>query len=87
VWNIQYMRPDSHSALQVNSAFNITWVCPSRFLTSSSFTDHAQGCFALVAGRMGDIYGLRSAYLLGITFCTVWIAISGFMPVRTAPFE
>ncbi|RSH90888.1 hypothetical protein EHS25_010064 [Saitozyma podzolica] len=38
------------------------------------------GCFALVAGRMGDIYGLRSAYLLGITFCTVWIAISGFMP-------
>jgi MFS family permease len=40
-----------------------------------------QGCFALVAGRLGDIYSLRSAYLLGITFCTVWIAISGFMPV------
>ena len=44
-----------------------------------------QGCFALVAGRLSDIYGLRKALIVGMCWYSTFIFISAFMPVRFGP--
>lgn len=38
------------------------------------------GCCALVAGRLGDIYGLTKAYIIGMSFYILWLLLSTFMP-------
>jgi MFS family permease len=41
------------------------------------------GSFALVSGRLSDIYGLRRAYLLGLSWCALCLFVSAFMPVSS----
>ncbi|RXK35463.1 hypothetical protein M231_07275 [Tremella mesenterica] len=38
------------------------------------------GCFALVSGRLADIYGLHKAFVAGMAWYTIWVFISSFMP-------
>ena len=59
------------------------------FITTDDIVSRfiSQGCFALVAGRLGDIYGLKLAFVSGLSWFTVWILVSAFMPVSTAPVQ
>ncbi|EIW66343.1 hypothetical protein TREMEDRAFT_65617 [Tremella mesenterica DSM 1558] len=55
-----------------SSAGDVQWVTAAFNIT--------WGCCALVSGRLGDIYGLRKAYLAGMSFYVLWIFLSSFMP-------
>ncbi|KAI8359616.1 major facilitator superfamily domain-containing protein [Mortierella sp. GBAus27b] len=38
----------------------------------------AYGAFLLVGGRLGDLYGHRNVYILGVTWFSIWSIVNGF---------
>ncbi len=38
----------------------------------------AYGAFLLIGGRFGDLFGHRRIFILGVTWFSVWAAVSGF---------
>ncbi|RXK35465.1 hypothetical protein M231_07277 [Tremella mesenterica] len=66
-----YLLPVIQKEFQI-SLGDVQWVTAAFNIT--------WGCFALVAGRVGDIYGLDRTFIFGLSFYAIWVLIGGFMP-------
>lgn len=61
------------------TGFNIVWV--SLFLLLNVWTNLTlKGSFALVSGRLSDIYGLKRSVVFGTFWTGFWLFVSAFMP-------
>ena len=38
----------------------------------------AYGAFLLIGGRLGDLFGHRRIYILGVTWFSIWAVVNGF---------
>lgn len=38
----------------------------------------AYGAFLLLGGRLGDLFGHRNIYILGVTWFSIWAIVNGF---------
>ncbi|KAF9943686.1 hypothetical protein BGZ70_005573, partial [Mortierella alpina] len=38
----------------------------------------AYGAFLLIGGRLGDLFGHRRIFILGVTWFSIWAVVNGF---------